>query len=86
MGRFSDAAHQAAEETNAEYASRISSLTRLTDTQIKRMFPTRADKDKLLELMKIVNSATSENNKINRISGNIKHLAGTVIRLIKILS
>lgn len=86
MGRFSDAAHRAATETNAEYASRISGLTSLTDAQIKRLFPTHADKDKLVELMEIVNSATSENSKINRISGNIKHLGSTVIRLIRILS
>lgn len=83
--RYEEAARRAAEKTDEEYASEISSLTRLKDSEINRLFPTRADKDGLLEFLSIVNSATNENEKIVKLKKNIDNLAGTVIKLVKLL-
>lgn len=84
--RYEEAAKRAANTTNEEYASEISSLTRLKDSEINRLFPTRADKDGLLELLSIVNSVTNENEKIVKLKKNIDNLAGTVIKLVKLLT
>ena len=85
MGQFADVMKDAAEKTNADLASEISSLTRLKDSDIERLFPTKSDKDHLLQLLDIVNAATEENRKIAQLKKNFDSIAGTVIRLVKVL-
>ena len=86
MGRFKDILKASAEKTNDELASEISGLTSLTEAQIKSISPAKADKEKLLQLLEIVNSATEENNKIVQLRDNIASLAGTVIKVLKVLA
>jgi len=86
MGRFKDILKASADKTNDELASEISSLTRLTDAQIKSISPAKADKENLLKLLEIVNSATGENNQIVQLRDNIASLAGTVIKVLKVLA
>lgn len=83
---FERAAIEAAEKTNRELADELSGLTRLTNRQIQRLFPTRADKKRLTELLVIVNSATEENEKILRLKENLQELGGVVIKLVKTLA
>jgi hypothetical protein len=83
MGKYAAAAKKAREATEAEYASLISSITSLNDAEIKKLFPERADKDKLVELLNIVNEATDDNDAINKLTKNIGTLAGTVVKLVK---
>jgi hypothetical protein len=52
----------AQKQTDDVFASRVSSLTRLTDTEIKEITPTAPDKEKLAKLMSIVADATLNNN------------------------
>ena len=85
MGRFSDILQQAADMTDVELASQISSLTSLNNSQINQLFPAKSDKQNLLKLLDIVNSGTDDNNKITRLAGNIESLAGTVIKLVRVL-
>jgi len=85
MGQFADLMKDAAEKTNADLASEISSLTRLKDSDIERLFPTRSDKDHLLQVLEIVNAATDENKKVAQLKKNFDSIAGTVIRLVKVL-
>jgi hypothetical protein len=68
--------------TDAKLASRVSSLTRLTDEEIEALFPTPADVEKLGKLLKIVKSAEDHNTKVNRLMENIQDLGGTVVTLI----
>lgn len=56
-----------AADANAKIASRLSSLTRLSDTEIAGIIASPADAKTLAALMKIVQSATSHNEKINKI-------------------
>ena len=73
---------RAAKRTDAQLASRVSSITRLTDDEVQNLFPTPADVKKLGDLLKIVNAATDRNTKINNLVTNIESLAGTVITLV----
>ena len=86
MGRFKDILDKTAQRTNEQLASEISSLTHLTDVQINSITPEKADKEKLLQLLEIVNAATDENDKIAQLTANIQRLAGTVIKVLKVLA
>jgi hypothetical protein len=80
---FREAAERAAEKTNIEYASKISNLTRLTDKEIGKLFPARTDKNRLMELLAIVNDSTNKNQKIIKLKKNIDTLAPVVLKLVK---
>lgn len=69
-------------KTGAKLAGLISSVTRLTDEEIKKLFPDPADIKKLAELMEIVKKAGDKNDKINRIVANIDNFAGVVVTLL----
>jgi hypothetical protein len=76
----------AAVETSTGLANRTSSLTRLTDDETKRLFPTPADVQKLKNLMEIVKSAEDENIKINRLNANVEDLGETAMKLVVALA
>lgn len=69
--------------TDDRLASRISSITRMTDEEIKELFSNPADAKKLTELMKIVKSAEDRDIKINRIVSNAKEFGGIVLSLLQ---
>ncbi|MBW1676082.1 MAG: hypothetical protein JRJ79_05640 [Deltaproteobacteria bacterium] len=73
---------EAKEETDEALATRISSLTKMTDAEVQELFPSLDEKKKLAELMRIVNSATAENEKVNRLADNIETVGSAVIRLL----
>ncbi len=77
-----DEIEAAATQTSTDLASRASSITRLTDEEVRQLFPTPADVQKLKNLMEIVKSAEDENTKINRLVSNIEELGGTAIKII----
>lgn len=72
----------AGERTDAKLASQISSVTRLTDEEVKKLFPDPADVKKLAELMEIVKKAGDRNEKINNIAANIENFGGIVLTLL----
>ena len=73
---------QAEELTLKELNSRISSLTRLKDSELDSIFPSKPEKAKLLQLMQIVRGAATENKKKAELIENIDSLAGTVLKLV----
>lgn len=73
----------AAGATDDQLASRISSLTRMTDAEVKALFPEAADLKKLSDLMKIVNSSEARNTKVNRIVDNAEQFGGIVLTLLQ---
>ncbi len=79
---FESILDEAERRTNEDLDSRISSLVRLTEAELQQLFPRKADKKRLAELMSIVRSATSENIKRRKMIENVERLAGTVIKLI----
>lgn len=84
MGRFDEIAEKSAKKTDAQLATEISSLTRLTDDEINKLFPQQVDKEKLLKLLEIVKESTDENEQIRKLMGNISDLAGTAVKLLKL--
>jgi len=73
---------ESAEETDQKLASKISSITRMTDDEVKELFPEPADIKKLVELMKVVKSSENRNNKINKLVGNAEEFGGIVLTLL----
>lgn len=72
-----------ASETDEKLASRISSVTRMTDDEVKELFPKPEDVKKLSELMKIVKSSENRNDKINNIVSNAEDFGGIVLSLLQ---
>jgi hypothetical protein len=72
-----------AQRTDDQLASRISSVTRMTDEEVKELFPEPADAKKLAELMKVVNEATDRNTKINNIVSNAEEFSGVILTLLQ---
>jgi hypothetical protein len=78
-----DALDRAEKRTDNRLASMASSLTRFTDEEIKALFPTPADVDRLKKLMEIVKSADNRNKKITRLKKNVEELAGVTLTLLE---
>ena len=74
---------QAADRTDEKLAAKISSITRFRDDEIERLFPEPADTKKLYELMKLVNSSSSKNTKINNIVRNAEDFGKVIYTLLK---
>ena len=68
--------------TDEKLASKISSITSMTDKEIQGLFPEPADAKRLATLMQIVQSSDDQNRKVDQLVGNIQDLAGTVITLL----
>ncbi len=73
---------KSANATDNKLASKISSITQMTDDEVKELFPNPADVKKLTELMQIVQSADDRNNKINKIVSNAEEFGGVVLTLL----
>lgn len=70
-------------ETDDALASKVSSLTRLTDEEVKALFPESKELKQLSALMDIVQSSTSHNEKINSIVASSEEFAGVTVKLLK---
>ena len=79
---FDDILDQAEQLTLGQLDSKISSLTRLKDSELSSWFPAKADKQKLLQLMQIVQSASSDNEKKAELIKNIESVASVVITML----
>ncbi|MBI5749604.1 MAG: hypothetical protein HZA00_10815 [Nitrospinae bacterium] len=80
--KWEEILREAGQETDDEFASKISSLTRLTDDEIKAITPNPGDKEKLAELMKIVSDATRNNIQKADAIRNTKGLAEIAVALL----
>ena len=83
---FERAALTAAERTNRQLAYELSRLTRLTETQIARIVPTKAEKEQLVRLLAIVCSARDEGNKVAHLRTDIDALGPVAVRLVQLLA
>jgi hypothetical protein len=76
------AIEEAGERTDMKLAGRISSITRLTDDEVKKLFPDPTDVKKLAELMATVKGAGNRSQKINHIVKNAEEFAGIILTLL----
>ena len=72
-----------ANKTDEHLASKISSLTRMTDEEVTELFPVPGDVKTFTELMKIVKSAEEQNNKVNKIIANGEDFAKVTLKLLE---
>jgi hypothetical protein len=73
---------EAGDRTDKKLAGKISTITRLTDDEVKKLFPDPADVKKLSELMEIVKRAGNQNDKINKIVSNAEEFGGIILTLL----
>jgi len=76
------AIEEAGRKTDDALAGRVSSLTRLTDAEVKALFPRTDDVAKLSELMQIVTAATTAQERQNQLVANISELGGVILKLL----
>lgn len=81
--KYEEASKKSAERTNLKHAQKITEMTSFDTQKLDKFFPTQVDKEKLVKLIQIVNSSTTENEKISEIQKNISEFADTVIKLTK---
>ena len=77
------AVENAKKKTDDELAAQAASITRLTEEEVKKLFPKPADVQSLKDLMEIVKSSESRNRQIARIEQNIESLGGTILTLLQ---
>lgn len=80
------AAADAANATDEELAPRIAMVSHLSEDDVRKLFPTRSDQEKLSQLMEIVRKTTSDNERTNALVANIKELAPAVVKLLRHLA
>jgi len=70
-------------QTKGEFGEQLSSYTTLTSAETQALFPTKTDRDELLELIKIVTSSADENTKRAELAAKIGKVGGAVMKIIK---
>lgn len=84
--RHEEASKKSAERTNLKHVQKTTELTSFDTQKLDKFFPTQVDKEKLVKLIRIVDSSTTENEKISEIQKNISEFADIVIKLTKYIT
>ena len=71
-----------AELTNAQLAGELAKLSPMKADEIDKMLPRKADKERLNEIIKIVNSSASKQKKLASLHTNFASLGGVVLKLL----
>jgi len=80
--RFRDIARASAERTSHQLAGEIAQITRMTQPEIEALLPRRADRERFLELMQIVDGSASQNRKLAQLKDQIDELGPLVLRVL----
>lgn len=81
--RFDDASKRAAQQTDQELQTEITGLTSLTQDALTKLFPQRADQEKLRDLLQAVKSATDENMQVAAFREKMESCGHIALRLVK---
>jgi len=82
--KFTELAEKVAQQTDAEFTNEFSSLTRLTNDDIKDLInKTGIDQKSLVTVMKVINDATMENEQKARSIQNINKGVDVLIGIAK---
>lgn len=82
QGEIDELIDDAGDRTDKKLAGKISGITRMTDEEVKKLFPDPADVKKLAELMEIVKRVADRDDKINKIVNNAEKFGGIILTLI----
>jgi hypothetical protein len=73
---------EAGDKTDKRLAHKISSITRLTEVEVKQLFPDPGDVKRLGELIEIIRRAGDRKDKINTIVSNAGKFGGIILTLL----
>jgi len=79
---WEDIRRRAKKQTDEAFAARISSLTRLTDDEVRALAPTPADRARLAELLGLVQDTTRSNQEKAEAIRSVAGLAEMVVPLL----
>ena len=82
QGELDQVIDEAGDKTDKKLAGKIASITRMTDEEVKKLFPDPADVKKLAELMEIVKRSGDKNEKINKLVANAEDFGGIILTLL----
>ena len=68
--------------TNEQLAGELAKLTPLTEEQVNRLLPTKVEKQRLKQLVDIVNSSASQNQKVASLTSNFTELGTVVLKVL----
>lgn len=77
-----EASKEAAVKTDAELAAEMAAITRLTQAEVQEIFPKKSDLEDFSELMEIVKSSTSRNEKVSKIIASSEKFGRVVVSLL----
>jgi hypothetical protein len=68
--------------TNEQLSDELAKLTPLTAKELNKLLPRKVDKKRLTQIIKIVNSSTSKQNKLASLQANFTELGDVVLKLL----
>ena len=68
--------------TNEQLAGELAKLTPLTEEQVNRLLPTKVEKQRLKQLVEIVNGSASQNQKVASLTSNFSELGTVVLKVL----
>ncbi len=83
MAKLSDIGRLAHADTKKEFAGELAKFTSLNAQEALDLFPTKADQEELLELLKIVHGTADENERKSKLVQNAGKVAGAMIKITK---
>lgn len=84
MGRFRDAAKEAADLTNKELAGRIAELTPISSAQLQELLPSKRDKEDFVALMRVVEEETNMENQLTFLRNNLATAGKVALKALKL--
>ena len=84
MGRFRDAAREAADLTNKELAGRIAQITPISSAQLQELLPAKRDKEDFVALMRVVEEETNLENQLNFLRDNLATAGRVALKALKL--
>lgn len=85
MGRFDDAADEAAKETDDELAEGLAKLAPPSEEKLKEMLPDQVDRDLVNSLIKDVKSATDSNARRQKLASFAAIASAGAMKVVKLL-
>ena len=74
--------NQEAKLTNEQLGGELAKLTPLTAEELNKMLPKKMDKERLKQLVELVNSSTSQQKKLATFQANFEALGGVAFKLL----
>ena len=68
--------------TNEQLGDELARLTPLTAEEINKLLPKKTDKERLKQLIQLVNSSASQNKKLASLTSNFSELGGVVLTVL----